>query len=186
MTGDPYARNRSVPHDTEDRDWWYEKGESLEHSFVQLCQRIGLPVQINPAKEHDRSAPDIVYRGEAADLKTQNTPFFTAARYRMDPRLTVTFNRKDLERYLRLYPEMDILFWIEWKQVSWKGITVDPLRGIWALNVQEIHRQVAAGAPEHAYLRRQQAGDPNAKSSFLLDVRRMTCLWVEDGGSPIA
>lgn len=180
MPSDPYVRNRAIPHDTEDRGWWYAKGEDLEHTFVDLCRRVGLPVAINPEKAYDRSAPDILFRGEVADLKTQNTPFFTAGRFRMEPRFTVTFNRKDLERYLRLHPTIDVVFWIRWTQARYRDVTVDPLHGIWTLSVADIQEQVAAGAPEHTYLRRQQAGDPNAKSSFLLDVRRMTCLWRED------
>lgn len=175
-----------MQHDTEDRGWWYEKGEDLERAFVTLGKSLGLPVEINPSKVHDRTAPDILLRGEVADLKTQNTPFFTAARYRMDPGRTVTFNRKDLERYLRLHPQMEIVFWIRWTQLRWRDITVAPLHGIWTLDVQAIHARVAGGAPEHAYVRRQREGDPNAKSSFLLAVDDMTCLW-EDvaAGDPV-
>lgn len=177
---DPYLRNASIPHDTEDKSWWYARGEGLELSFVGLCKRLGIVAEINPQKQADATAPDLLVEGKIADLKTQNTPFFTAGRYGMQPRFTVTFNRKDLDRYAAEYPEIDVVFWLNWQQSRWNSIVVQKLHGIWRVGIQKIISLVTAGAPEHSYQRRQQAADRNAKSSFLLDVRAMEPLWVSE------
>lgn len=166
-------RNEAVPHDTEDRGWWYIHGEKLEESFVTLCrERLGMDARINPAKERDKTAPDLIVQGTVADLKTQNTPFFTAGRYRLDPRFAVTFNRKDYERYKRLYPDIVIYFWLDWTQTTWRDSSVAYLGGIYRLPFSEVAALIEAPAPEHSYINRQSPNDRNAKSSFLLDIRK--------------
>jgi hypothetical protein len=102
-------RNHNVPHGTEDKQWWLRHGERLEADFVELCvTHLALDVCLNPAKLVDPTAPDLLVDGKIADLKTQNTPFFTASRYGLDPRFTITFNWKDYERYRKLYPDIII------------------------------------------------------------------------------
>jgi hypothetical protein len=112
-------RNIVVPHDTEDRGWWHIHGERKEILFVSMCRdRLKIDACINPDKERDKTAPDLIVEGKMAELKTQNTPFFTAKRYRMDPRFTITFNRKDYERYLNVHPNIIIYVWVEWQQTA--------------------------------------------------------------------
>lgn len=174
-------RNVAVPHDTEDRGWWYIHGERLEERFVSICRdRLKIDAMINPEKARDRTVPDLVVEGELADLKTQNTPFFTAGRYRMDPRFAITFNRKDYERYKTLYPGIAIYFWLDWTQTSWRDSRVQYLGGVFRLPFSEVAKLIEAGAPEHAYIHRQSPGDRNAKSSFLLDIRRFEKLFSAD------
>lgn len=165
-------RNLAVPHDTEDRSWWYMHGERLEEQFVTLCRnRLNINAEINPEKVSDSTAPDLVVDGILADLKTQNTPFFTAGRYKMDPRYSVTFNRKDYERYKTKYPSIVIYFWLDWMQTQWRNNQVEYLGGIYRLPFAQVKEIIEQGAPEHVYMHRQTPGDRNAKSSFLLDVR---------------
>src|SRR3989344_8017214 len=112
-------RNISIPHDTEDKSWWLLHGAQLEERFVEVCcKHLHLSAAINPVKITNPTAPDLVVNGRLADLKTQNTPFFTAARYGLDPRFAVTFNRKDYERYKRFYPDIDIYYWVDWTQTE--------------------------------------------------------------------
>ena len=170
-------RNTEITHDTEDKSWWLQHGENLEFDFVTKCQNLlGLEISINPQKKIDKTAPDLVFEGCLADLKTQNTPFFTASRYGIDPRFCVTFNRKDYERYASKYPEINVFFWVDWKQLSYKEFSTTHLAGVYKVSFSELSEMVEAGAPEHTYLRRinDQAG--NAKTSFLLDVRKMSNL----------
>lgn len=165
-------RNDEVPHDPEDKGWWLLHGEALERQFVALCQKhLKLNAVINPAKATDPTAPDLIVEERLADLKTQNTPFFTAQRHGIDPRFAVTFNRKDYERYRDLYPEIDIYFWIDWTQTEWNGRTVEYLGGIFRLPFAQVAQMIEAGAPEHYYQRRQNDIAGNAKSSFVLDIR---------------
>jgi len=172
MTGG-MDRNKAVPHDTEDRDWWYIHGEKLEESFVALCrERLGMDAHINPAKARYKTAPDLIVDGAISDLKTQNTPFFMAGRYSLDPRFAVTFNRKDYERYKRLYPDIVIYFWLDWTQTTWRDRSVAYLGGIYRLPFSGVAALIEAPAPEHVYINRQSPDDRNAKSSFLLDIRK--------------
>ena len=174
-------RNNVVPHDTEDKGWWYIHGEALEERFVALCRdRLNLAAIINPAKTLDKTAPDLFVDGLLGDLKTQNTPFFTASRYGMDPRFTVTFNRKDYERYKELYPNIMIYFWLDWTQTTWRDSRVAYLGGVFRLHFAGVSALIESGAPEHAYINRQKPGDRNAKSSFLLDIRKFEKLFATE------
>ena len=178
-------RNEVIPHDTEDRGWWYLHGEEKERRFVELCcRKLGLNAQINPEKNTNRYAPDLLVNDVVADLKTQNTPFFSAKRYRIDPRFGVTFNRKDYERYKSHYPEIDIFFWIDWAQTESKWGSVDYFGGIFRLPFREVARLIEIPAPEHEYQHRQDPNDKNAKSSFILDIREFEPLFtVENRGT---
>lgn len=175
-------RNNHVPHDTEDKNWWCQHGEKLEGQFVTLCRdHLDLNAVINPEKASNRFALDLIVEDKIADLKTQNTPFFTAHRYRMDPRYTFTFNRKDYHSYKSKAPECDIYVWVDWKQLEGYGAKVDYFGGIFRLPFIEVAKMIDAGAPEHYYKRRQSEFDRNAKSSFLLDIRKFEALFVSDG-----
>jgi hypothetical protein len=106
-----------------------------------------LDAAINPEKKTNPMVPDLVVNGRIADLKTQNTPFFTSQRYSINPRFAVTFNRKDYERYSAMYPEIDIYFWLDWTQTEWNGKKVEYLGGIFRLPFAEIAKKVKNGAP---------------------------------------
>jgi len=171
-------RNVVVPHHTEDKSWWLQHGEKLEILFVKICsERLNLNMAINPKKLTDPTVPDLLVDGKLADLKTQNTPFFTAGRYGIDPRFAVTFNRKDYIRYKQLYPEIDIYFWIDWTQLEYKACKVDYLGGIFRLPFKDIELMIEGGAPEHDYLHRKNDTIGNAKSSFILDIRKFQNLF---------
>ena len=177
-------RNANVEgHDTEDKDWWCIHGEKLEEEFVRICHaKLGIDIRINPEKATNRYAHDLVFTDKTgatriADLKCQNTPFFTAARYGIDPRFAVTFNRKDYERYKSLYPSIVIFYWIDWKQLQWQNLTVDYLGGFYALPFSHMTKLIESGkVPEHEYIFRKNDMAGNAKSSFIFDLRQFQCL----------
>ncbi len=181
------TRNLAVEHDTEDKNWWCHHGEQLEKSFVTICRdNMSLDVTINPEKVTNPYAPDLIFRQDGithlADLKTQNTPFFTSSRYGADPRYTVTFNRKDYERYKQLYPDIVIFFWLDWKQTTWNSISTKYLAGIFKANFADMAIAIESGKiPEHAYQRRTFDVSGNAKTSFLFDVRDFQCLFKKEG-----
>lgn len=170
-------QNDDVAHDTEDKAWWCLHGVEKELSFVELCNaHLKIDAQINPEKETNRYAPDLVVKGVVSDLKTQNTPFFSAKRYGMNPERTVTFNRKDYVRYKQYYPSIDIYFWVEWTQTTWKDLSVQYLAGIYRLPFKEIAQLIEAGAKEHSYQKRVN-DQINAKSSFLLNLDDLECVF---------
>ena len=101
-------------HNTEDKEWWIEKGLKAEGHFIRIAeQRFGINISINPEKKANKYSPDLLLpNGYRADLKTVRTPFFKAGDYGMDPSSTVTFNHKDYIRYLskNFYRAFFILF----------------------------------------------------------------------------
>jgi hypothetical protein len=171
-------------HNTEDKGWWVIEWAKQEQLFVaQVCPALGLAAAINPAKQHNRYAPDIVVDGRVADLKSQQTPFFKArVLYNLDPQYVVTFNRKDYLRYQRLYPTIMIYFWLDWQVremlIGRSVFAVQPLAGVWRASLAQLATLIEQRtAPLHTYQRRQNDLQGNAKDSYLVDVRALECLY---------
>ena len=127
------------------------EGEELEEAFIrEIVPKInGLTLTIHPDKRFNPMSIDLYnpITGLVADLKTQNTPFFTAVsgpfvspynNESYDPTYTVTFNRKDYERYQDLYPDAYIYWCVNWQQLQWKNLTVDPLEGVWEVPFKDL------------------------------------------------
>lgn len=167
-------------HDTENKSWWVKEWRSAEEEFVGLAQKSNLNIQINPAKEIDVYAPDLLIDNKLlGDLKCQRAPFFSSGRYGMNPQTCVTFNRKDYERYSRLYRDIIIIFWVKWETLSYKLggriIEVNPLEGFWWARFEKLSKLIE-DAPLHAYKRRINDKSGNAKDSFLIDLNDLKSL----------
>jgi hypothetical protein len=172
MGFDLYDKNGNIitQHNLQDKGSWCIHGLSKEESFIEkFGQHFG--VLKNPAKLVDKFAPDLFdWRdNRLADLKTQNTPFFTSGRYNVDPQLAVTFNLKDVKRYRSLYPEIDIYFWLDWIAVRWGDIEVQPMEAVYFIPFH-ILLNVVQTAPIHSYLQRKTDTMGNAKDSYVLDL----------------
>lgn len=173
-------------HDTEDRAYWFARGCDLEAAFVtDTAPRVGVSVQINPAKATDKYAIDLIWEIRPgvhvpADLKTQNTPFFSARTYGKDPGRTVTFNLKDLRRYEQQYPHARVLFHVHWTrtEMELRGqvIRVPPLHGVWWADIPTIRALVDRDDARHAYRRRVADTQGNARASYLLALDDLTLL----------
>ena len=170
-------RNRAI-FNTEDRSKWYIWGEDEEAAFIRLIvPQINLDIRKNPAKERCSWAIDLFdyTNHRPADLKTQNTPFFTVSKYkykgvRCDPTYSVTFNRKDYENYKRNCPNCVIYFWVHWTQLKYKGITVSKINGVWRGDFSKMAKCIESGsAPLHPYIHRKD-DDHNAKDSFVFNL----------------
>lgn len=164
---------------TEDRSKWYDWGESREKDFLAvICQATGHDIRINPEKEACPWAIDLYDYTiqKPADLKTQNTPFFTAGKYsyqsvHYDPAFTVTFNKKDYEKYSIDYPLCDIYFWVDWEQLEYREIKIPHICGVWRASFSEMAQKIQRGQVAlHSYTHRKN-DDHNAKDSFLFDLR---------------
>lgn len=176
-------------HNTEDKQWWVKESLKWEKDFVEkVAPKAGLKVWLNPEKEVNEYAPDLWVdeKGKLADLKRQTTPFFKSEEKwpGYDPTYTVSFNIKDYERYIKEYPDIHVIFYIKWeiivKKYKGKKYKVDPLTGIWRCTIKDIQRFVEEGAPIHKYKRRKDDEQGNAKDSYILDLRKMKCVWEED------
>lgn len=182
--GYPYAKFKRVAErnqaifNTEDRDRWYELGNNEELDFLKnVVPKTGLDIIINPEKTSAPWAIDLFDRtnNRYADLKTQNTPFFYCSQYKYngkpyDPSYTVTFNRKDYEYYSSDYPECDIYFWVNWTQLEYKNIHVQPICGVWRASFSKMAELIQKNAVAlHKYTHRAN-DDHNAKDSFLFSL----------------
>lgn len=155
---------------------WCAFGEDLERTFIK---KYGLKfnLDINPEKSTNKFAPDLLNtsNGKLADLKTQNTPFFLARdKYGYDPQYTVTFNKKDYERYLECYPSLEIYFWVSWIAVRFEGaqvVTVEPMEGIWQIGFKDL-AELVQDAPLHPYKQRYGDTKGNARDSYLLSLKQ--------------
>lgn len=170
-------RNQAI-FNTEDRDRWYAFGENEEQDFIeQIVPVIRRDIRINPEKEERPWAIDLYdyTLRRYADLKVQKTPFFTASKYvykgiAYNPTYVVTFNRKDYDNYCRNYPDCDIYFWVNWNQLEYRNIRVQPLCGVWKAEFAKMVELIEDGTVAlHPYMHRTN-DDHNAKDSFLFDL----------------
>lgn len=167
------------PDDTEDKDPWLEYGEKKEKDFVkEVAPEIGIDARINPEKQKDPAAVDLIVGGTPTDLKTQETPFFTAERkYGIPPKYCVTFNVNDSERYRDRHPELDIIFWVRWiKETRWNDITVEKMEGVWRVSFSRVQDWIDTGKLDIHQYRRRLDDTVNSKKSYALDLRDMECL----------
>ncbi len=155
---------------------WVVLGRYKEKQFCRwIAPLLDLGrIEINPEKTTDKYAPDLVVEGRVADLKCQELPFFSAQSYDKDPTWTVTFNKKDLERYEESYDNLPVFFWVHWIIPEALGVKVSRINGVWLTTTNEIRNHVDAGtAPCHSYKERTKDNVGNAKESYLLDLREM-------------
>ncbi len=183
-TEKPYAKflkvadRNQVVFNTEDRDLWYAWGEDFETDFIEnIVPRINIDIRKNPEKEYCPWAIDLIdyTNDKPADLKTQNTPFFTAGKYTYgeepyNPQYTVTFNKKDYENYLENHPGCDIYFWVHWTQLSYKSYSVQEMYGVWKAKFSRMAEKIQADEVVlHEYLHRKD-DDHNARESYLFNL----------------
>jgi len=163
---------------TEDKAWWVIHGRDLEERFVNnVLPMLGLRGKINPEKETNPYAPDLIVEDHLADLKCQRAPFFTAGRLGLDPQHAVTFNHKDYVRYSKEHSSLDIFFWVNWQVLADFGVRVEPLNGVWRGSFPAMRFSINCGkVPLHEYRHRVDDRHGNAKSSYVFDVRRFEAL----------
>lgn len=169
--------------DTENRESWYREGERREDSFVGLYGKI-LSVIKNPAKTLDPTVLDLFHTKEnmLCDLKDQSTPFFMAGKkYGIDPQFAVTFNKKDKDRYIEKTQGSDIYvyFWVRWKKEKRYGVSIKETDKVYRIRFNELIDHLTQDKL-HEYERRKVDNRPNAKSSYVVDVRNMELL-LENG-----
>lgn len=163
-------------HDLQDKTKWCKDGEKVEQSFVRIHGEV-LNISINPEKETNPYSPDLLNltTGIRGDLKTQNTPFFKSQYlYGIDPTFAVVFNLKDRERYIKLYPDIDIYYWVDWIAVKFSmgsnTTMAQPLYGVWKTSFAELNKYLDK-SELHEYQQRKYDTKGNAKSSYVLDIR---------------
>jgi hypothetical protein len=162
---------------------WVIAALDEERKFVEeRLPQLGLTGHINPDKQFDPYAPDLIVEGLLSDLKSQHTPFFKAGEiYGIDPQYAVSFNLKDDVRYSEKYSDVVVIFDVAWKttEMTIRGETfhVDPIRRTYAGYLGHVKRVVKeCGNHRHNYMRRYDDTKGNAKDSWILDARKLELL----------
>jgi len=173
------GRKQEEKVDNEDKLAWCAYGEETEHVFSQ--QRLfdlGLAGHVNLEKKTNPFTHDLFVQFPV-DLKTVTTPLFMAREmYDLDPQYTVTINHKDVTRYKQLYPNILIMFDVNWKELS-KEIngnvyTVAPMTTTVAGFVSDVRRAVQkCGNKKITYKNRIDDNSGNAKESWVFDIRHL-------------
>jgi len=155
------------PKDTEDKQAWCDYGAELEIAFVERLRQKGNGVAIgmNPDKKHDKYTFDLIGKFQC-DLKTCETPFRTCYRYGFDPKYAITIDKKDIDRYTKLYPNIILVLDIRYPNYT----------AIKTVSIQTLARYVKEEkAKPHEYKKRVNDTKGNAKSCYIFDSR-----WFDD------
>jgi hypothetical protein len=133
------------PTNYTDKEAWYKYGETTEKYFAEVfCPSIGIHnIRINPEKEYNQYAPDLLIDDNLADLKGCYQPFFlTQRKFGMPPESSVSFDRIDYCRYMSNYSSIKTIFWLDWDKQHRFGVGVPEVRAICVLPLADIHKLV--------------------------------------------
>lgn len=163
--------------DTENKQAWCSNAEADERAFaVNRLFDLGLAGGVNVGKRTNKYTHDL-FVNFPADLKSVRTPLFKAKEhFGIDPQYAVTFNLKDQQRYSELYPNIVVIFDVNWsttvKEIGGQVYRVEPMHETFAGFLRDIHNAVvAADWQQIIYSRRVDDTAGNAKSSWVFDVR---------------
>ena len=162
---------------TEDKLAWCKHGADKEDGFAQnRLFDLGLAGHVNLAKKTDPYTHDLFVQFPS-DLKSVTTPLFKAKElYGLDPQYTVTFNQKDATRYKEKYPNIIVMFDVNWeilkKDINGIVYQVDPMHVTVAGFLSDISRAVKrSGMHKIEYKNRVDDVAGNAKESWVFDLR---------------
>jgi hypothetical protein len=179
------------PSNEDKRAWCDAYGIDVEARWADWArQNLDMDVVVNPDKVADKFTFDLLYNGKPADLKSVRTPFYLAQQmFGLDPQYTVTFNDKDGKRYRELYPDITVIFDIFFDASTYgkpgeETIYIQPMHMV-ALGQLDgergINRAIVdSGYHRHAYNARVFDTAGNAKTSWLLDARKLWVILDED------
>ena len=148
----------------DDKQKWCEHGRELEDEFVLRQRFVDVLIGINPDKDSNPFTYDMRI-DLPCDLKSTKTPWRKAQEmFGIDPRYAVSINQKDLRRYARLYPNIVIVFDVDYpdyKATHWA--TLDMFRIMLEDGDMALHQ----------YGARIDDTQGNAKASYVFDVSKL-------------
>jgi hypothetical protein len=157
--------------------------EPLFVEFLNNLDRCNFKAEINPDKETNPYTHDLIVNGYSSDLKTQDTPFFKANKlYNIDPQWAITYNHKDYMNYKKKYTNNNkqflIFFDVTRKNEEMFGVNTFAMRAIFVAKASEIELIIeSAQVPLHEYINRKDDQKGNAKSSYVIDVRKFSMIY---------
>ena len=148
----------------DDKQKWCEHGRELEDEFVLRQRFVDVLIGINPDKDSNPFTYDMRI-DLPCDLKSTKTPWRKAQEmFGIDPRYAVSINQKDLRRYARLYPNIVIVFDVDYpdyKATHWA--TLDMFKIMLEGGDMALHQ----------YGARINDTQGNAKASYVFDVSKL-------------
>ena len=155
------------PSDNEDKKEWCAYGEQLEIDFINKNIFKDTVLCINPEKDTDKFTFDMRINFPC-DLKSRNTPWrLSQELFGISPTYAVTIDGKDLRRYMKLYPNICIVFDIDYpnyQNVHYGFIS----HFIQMLDAKLLHK--------HEYKARINDTKGNAKFCYIFDIRNLPIL----------
>ena len=142
----------------EDKSFWCKAGLEAEKDFVASNKIKGWGVSFNPSKQDSPYAHD--YIGVCPmDIKTIHTKWIKSWQlFGIPPDRAISINKKDFQRYAKLYPNILILCHVTWQQ------------SIYLLSIDRARKLIAQGrAKLHTYKNRVDDVKGNAKDSYIFD-----------------
>ena len=151
---------------TENKLFWCDIGAEAEKRFA--APMLGAcSVFLNPAKIENKYTHDF-FIVMPCDLKTIRTRFNTSSRYGVNSKTGFTINKKDIERYSEKYPDIIIIFDIDYGD----------FQTVRYASLSDLKRAIRSGyAKLHEYQNRVDDVSGNAKSSYVMDA-----LWFKEFG----
>ena len=153
--------------DLNDKKAWCDLGLELEKEFVSNSRFSDVTIGMNPSKSFDKYTYDMKIE-MPCDLKTITTPWiYSEEMFGIPSDYAISINRKDLRRYYSLYPNIIIIFDVQYenyKATHWSDL--DRLRILVKQNKAFLHK----------YKNRVDDNIGNAKDSYVLDVRKLPIL----------
>lgn len=148
----------------DDKQRWCEHGRELEDEFVLRQRFVDVLIGINQDKDSNPFTYDMRI-DLPCDLKSTKTPWRKAQEmFGIDPMYAVSINQKDLRRYARLYPNIVIVFDVDYpdyKATHWA--TLDMFRIMLEGGDMALHQ----------YGARIDDTQGNAKASYVFDVSKL-------------
>ncbi len=157
--------------DLQDKEAWCAAGEVDEGNFIRNQGFDRVVVLPNVEKARDKYTHDMRI-SFPSDLKTVRSSWIHSQRmFGLDPKYAISLNRKDVERYNKLYPNIVIVFDIEMSEYN----------GVHWADLHRINTLIRKGmAKEHSYKDRVDDNKGNAKSSYVFDCRWFPVLHKSD------
>ncbi len=155
------------PKNNENKKEWCTYGEQLELDFIKNNKFKHTALCINPEKDTDKFTFDMRINFPC-DLKSITTPWkLSKELFGIPSDYAVSINQKDLRRYMKLYPNICIIFDV--KYPNYKCIHFGFISDfITMMGDETLHR--------HEYKNRKTDTQGNAKVSYIFDIRRLATL----------
>ena len=168
--------------DLQDKQAWCDLGELEEGNFLERQDFHLVHVLPNVTKDVDKYAHDMRI-SFPADLKTIRSSWRKSQElFGIQPKYAISINKKDVDRYNDLYPNMIIILDIEIEYINENDGGLSVYKTVRWVDMTRINRLIKSGfAKEHQYKERTEDTQGNAKSSYVFDCRWFPVLKENDG-----